>query len=186
MLFDIWISIRAISKRNEYKSNILSLQDSHDLFINGMKDAYLNTIKYDNSKIQISDSAKCILEDIFNTGRNTKLVFRIDFPYCDNCVSPAIKKLANNNIGFKKEDIIILTSFPNMEYGNDFYEAIIDYNIEVMNIPFIEFNLTNCESTCSFLFIMDSQYSESRFLFINKYSSSIIDEYLTLCKDIIY
>jgi len=64
MLFDIWISIRAISKRNEYKSNILSLQDSHDLFINGMKDAYLNTIKYDNSKIQISDSAKCILEDI--------------------------------------------------------------------------------------------------------------------------
>ena len=111
----IILNITLIIKNYNINKNYNKALERNIVLTNKLNDiAYYTTknIKYNNPIIDIN---KEIDLNIFKFNKNKhKIFYRIDFPYCENCIYPTIELLNElaDEIGFDK--ITIITSFPDI------------------------------------------------------------------------
>jgi len=112
------------------------------------------------------------------SNRNSEiLIFRVDFPYCENCVFPTLDKLAEYSQSLGKENIVILTSFPSNDYASTFMNYIQKYELNVINVPFDDFYIEN-DFIGSYLFEMDYFLYSKNLFFPKNCNIFMLDYYL--------
>ena len=182
----IILNITLIIKNNNINKNYNKALERNIVLTNKLNDiAYYTTknIKYNNPTTDIN---KEIDLNIFKFNKNKyKIFYRVDFPYCENCIYPTIELLNElaDDIGFDK--ITIITSFPNIEYGDDFHEFTKKYNLDIINIPESDFCIEKKELIGSYIFTMNKNLNINNIFFCGKNNHFMLNEYFTYLKEYI-
>jgi len=182
----IILNITLIIKNYNINKNYNKALERNIVLTNKLNDiAYYTTknIKYNNPIIDIN---KEIDLNIFKFNKNKhKIFYRIDFPYCENCIYPTIELLNElaDEIGFDK--ITIITSFPDIEYGDDFHEFTKKYNLDIINIPESDFCIEKKELIGSYIFTMNKNLNINNIFFCGKNNHFMLNEYFTYLKEYI-
>ena len=182
----IILNITLIIKNNNINKNYNKALERNIVLTNKLNDiAYYTTknIKYNNPTTDIN---KEIDLNIFKFNKNKyKIFYRVDFPYCENCIYPTIELLNElaDEIGFDK--ITIITSFPNIEYGDDFHEFTKKYNLDIINIPESDFCIEKKELIGSYIFTMNKNLNINNIFFCGKNTHFMLNEYFTYLKEYI-
>ena len=182
----IILNITLIIKNYNINKNYNKALERNIVLTNKLNDiAYYTTknIKYNNPIIDIN---KEIDLNIFKFNKNKhKIFYRIDFPYCENCIYPTIELLNElaDEIGFDK--ITIITSFPDIEYGDDFHEFTKKYKLDIINIPESDFCIEKKELIGSYIFTMNKNLNINNIFFCGKNNHFMLNEYFTYLKEYI-
>lgn len=114
-----------------------------------------------------------------------KIIYRIDFPYCENCIYPVIVKLDNLAKEVGKNRILVVTSFPENCYGKDFSLFMKKYDLNVINIPIKSFGIQSRDLIGSYIFVMNRKWVVERLFFVGKNNHYMLDEYFYSLKEIL-
>ncbi len=163
---------------NNKKKNSFTLEEKSKVDVYTSREiskSFINTLRYEHKQVEISDSAKMILNPFIKKG-NT-LIFRINFPYCESCIYPVIEEL-NKNTKLKRLNTLIITSFPNFEYAEDFNLFMKDKSLKAINIQDKYLSIDQTENTGAYLCVYESDFSICSIFFPNKYNFFILSDYL--------
>lgn len=177
---NIWLCLIILSNSNISETaatQYLSSRYCDDEITEG----FVNSIKHEHMAFQISADAKIILDEIFSIENSTKLIYRLDFPYCGSCVYPVIEKLSDAPELLKK-NIIILSAFPSEEFAADFNGFMKDKNLKVVNIPDLEFFFDSKNFIGAYMFLMNSSLIQEKMFFTNQCNQFMLDEYFRFIK----
>jgi len=183
--FNIVLGINLVSISKKHENNIKLMKSSYDFMKGEFAKSFIKLLEYEDSKLQVSDSAKILFKKIFNRSDNTILVYRLSFPYCDDCIFPIIESLKKNTQEFKYENVVIVSAFPNDEYAKEFNRYMEDSGLNVINIPDMGYCLNSDEIIGSYLLTMNSKFQYNNLAFTNKYNFFIINDYLIHIKKFI-
>ena len=169
--------------RNAYSINSSKLEaKSINHYEEGISEGFLNTLRYEESSFQVSNSAKNQISALFNNTNEVKLFFRIEFPFCDVCVYPTIDKISEYSSLTNNLEVLLISSFPSEEYAADFNKIVSNKKIRVLNIPNLEFCLDNHNPMGAYLFTMNADFQHENLLVINKSNKFMVDRYLDYIK----
>ncbi|HAH59384.1 MAG: hypothetical protein KUL83_12565 [Lentimicrobium sp.] len=101
-----------------------------------MKDRKLSrsifqTFQFEDANLLITDSTSQVLDSILDS--KEKLILRINFPYCESCVYPVIENIEKYHKN-SNQQFLVLTSFPNDDYAEEFHNFMNDKSVRVINI----------------------------------------------------
>ena len=137
-VFDIIL----LTKYIRLRGNNIELYRENNLLVEMINDIpyyVVKNVRYENHSIYVNHEE--IDSEIFQfKGTSYKLFYRIDFPFCENCIYPTLDKLNEfaNEIG--KDKIVILTSFPSKEFEEKFYSKIPVYQSWLLNLIKMSFH----------------------------------------------
>lgn len=176
---NLWLSFVLISNKQNCDTQLSLLKEkSIDNFKAHITDTFIKTISYEDSRVKVSISAKNTISDLYSKGKDIKLIYRLNFPYCGSCIFPVIEELDAKCDEMGVDNIIIVSSFPNKEYAEDFDREMSDKKLRVINIPDIDFSLDNNGFNGSYLFLMDSSLHQESLFFTNKFNLFMLNDYL--------
>lgn len=186
-IFNLWFLIsfflnKEISSNNQSR-NIKRIFP--DECIDEMVFSYLDSFFFEDREFIISENANKQLVELFSQGNRKKLFFRLDFPYCDNCIYPVIHYLSRSN-SISKDDIWVLSTFPSEEFTYEFKEFISDKNLNVLNIPDFDFTLSLTGLYDPFLFVMGEELKPDKIMFVTQCNNIMIEESLRYYEKYIY
>jgi len=144
-----------------------------------IRESLYHSLKYQDSRFTLSNEVAFLFDSIFGVGYDVKLMYRLDFPHCGNCSYPIIEKLEE----FSKTslfDVVILPAFPSNEYMDEFNLFMLDKELLHINIPDLDFSLSQTGLFDSHLFLMDSSLKPHQLYFVNLCTMNMIDDYLNL------
>lgn len=144
-----------------------------------IRESLYHSLKYQDSRFTLRNEVTFLFDSIFGVGNDVKLMYRLDFPHCGNCSYPIIEKLEE----FSKTslfDVVILPAFPSNEYMDEFNLFMRDKELLYINIPDLDFSLSQTGLLDSHLFLMDSSLKPRQLFFINICTMNMIDDYLNL------
>lgn len=163
------IHMNAIIKKDlEIKSDIAYCTIKNINYSNSI--LLLDKVSVDMNMLQIKDS-------LYN------VIYRVDFPYCENCIYPVIEKLDNLAKEIGKDRVFIITSFPDSNYGKDFYLFMKKYDLNVLNLPTNVFGISSKDLIGSYLFVMNKKVEAEKLFFVGKNNHYMLDEYFSYLKD---
>jgi hypothetical protein len=180
IILNIWLCLIILSNRN-ISETVTTRNLSSGCNEDEITEGFLNTIKYEHMAFQISGNANNIFDEIFSIDSSKKLFYRLDFPYCGNCIYPVIEKLSDTP-ELLKNNIIILSAFPSEKFAADFNGFMKDKNLTVINIPDLEFFFDSKHFIGAYMFLMDSNLNQERMFFTNQCNQFMLDEYLRFIK----
>ncbi len=176
---NLWLSFSLILLRKQTTEKLAIIENtSGDDCVEEIAEAYIKSLKYYQIDHHVSDYAADTILSLFNKTHSRLLFYRIDFPYCGNCVLPTIDNLIEKLDEIGSEKIVILTSFPSMEYADELNEYIKDSGLNILNLPHNEFCLDCNNFIGAYLFTMDIYLNTQNLFFTNKCNTSIVSKYL--------
>lgn len=181
LLFNIVIVIINYKQKNDYKNLHTKLTVQYDILLSDYNSFIDKTYRYEGVKYNINNNATNILHKYANE-YGTILIYRIPFPYCETCIVPVIKILqefANEN---QINNILIVTSFPNMEEYNEFKQHTDNNQLNYINISELDLNINHKESEGSYTFIIQQSMKTESLFFNSKYNSRMFSIYLNTIK----
>jgi len=174
----MWLGYRLINYI-KYEQKTKNINNALDISFGKTEIAksFIYDLKYLNQPLHMSDNTKLLLNNLVKKNGGRLLFFRIDFPYCDDCIFPVINKLINYE-NILQHNIVFITSFPNEEYAYEFNQIVDRKNLNIVNIPYIELNFNDKEILGSFLFTLDANLKHHNLFFTNKYNLFMIDNFI--------
>lgn len=182
-VFDIILLTKYIG----LKDNNIELYRENNLLVEMINDIpyyVVKNVRYENHSIYINHEE--IDSEIFQfKGVSYKLFYRIDFPFCENCIYPTLDRLSKfaNEIG--KDKIVIITSFPSKEFEEKFYSKVKKYDFNIINLLDVDFNVDPDELTGSYLFLMNRNMKTYKIFFVGKYNHYMLDDYFSYIKELL-
>ncbi|MDY0278751.1 MAG: hypothetical protein RBQ97_11780 [Acholeplasma sp.] len=89
------------------------------------------SFQFEDANLLITDSTSQVLDSILDS--KEKLILRINFPYCESCVYPVIENIEKYHKN-SNQQFLVLTSFPNDDYAEEFHNFMNDKSVRVINI----------------------------------------------------
>ncbi len=146
--------------------------------IEEFKKSFSYSITNQGGLFQITDSTRDQLVTLFPKESESKLFFRLDFPYCGSCIFPFIEMLSKNTV-INNEEIFILSAFPSeMHMDDDFIHFMRDKNLNMINIPDFDMTFEITGFTEPYLFIMDSSIIPNKLFVVNQCNEFLLEIYL--------
>lgn len=171
---NIFIGIKLIKAYDEIDKLYLFKMNT-DMVVDDISHNLMKNIIYENSIPDISVHYRDTILNLVKDGK--KLFYRIDFPYCEQCVYPVIDSLNSyaQKVGYNK--VVLLSSFPVGDYGNDFKEHMRKYKLHVINIPDLDFCFQTKDLIGTYLFLMNHEMSLDKLFFCGKNNHFLLKDY---------
>ncbi len=190
LVFNISLCIFTLMNRDiKINAQVQHSREDNHLFNDFCVEEFIKSFSYSITNqgrfFQITDSIRDQLYELFSKGSERKLFFRMDFPYCGNCIFPVIEMLSKNTI-INTEEIIILAAFPSERHIDDeFLHFIHDKNLKVINIPDFDMCFEMTGLIEPYFFIMDSSLFPDKLFFVNQCNGFLLKTYLNLIQHLI-
>lgn len=185
-IFNLWFLIsfflnKDLSNRNNPGSYGWIFPDH---CVDEMIFSFMDSFFFEDPAFIINEDVIDQLKGLFSQGSKKKLFYRLDFPYCGNCIYPVISHISEYS-GISKNDIWILSAFPSEEYSVEFREFVKDKNVNFLNISDFDFTYTLTGLYEPFLFLMDEELKPEKVLFTTQCNIVMIEKSLVQYQSLI-